>query len=787
MSKRQMAATMPAAPLSFTSLILSGIVVAAIALASCNGLPRNWRDVISFTFPSVDGPPYGYGRRELEYSWDAGALGGALHLTTDDMYQPPVRYAPDAQRSAGHVILKLGPAVPLALGRYGSSGRLSPVVLQEASFNTTFTMSVSRPLDGGLLFEVLPVHHRNGLDRAIYHSLCSSSSTTSSDSGSVSVEIGKLEYYYDQGQFAVYVSMVPRPTAAVTTTPAKNTVWIDYDAKGHNLSVYVAGEGRAKPGQATLHAPLNISAVVGAMVDENFYYDSRESLSYFGLFASKNRSLPSCQPVVYGWNLTMDWLSLPSTDTSSWSAADGGRRRRLRGRLVARVLSYLALAAAAAALLCAAACCVVSRYRALMMNQKLSKAMRRLPGVPREFRYADVKKATRNFDDSMRLGSGGFGAVYKGAMIATCDGDDGRQRLQYVEVAVKKFTRKETRSYDDFLAEVAVINRLRHRNIVPLIGWCYENAELLLIYQYMPIGSLDQHLFRQNRHQHLPVLRWETRYNIIKDVAAGLHYVHHEYERVVLHRDIKASNIMLDAAFHGRLGDFGLARVVAFDKTSFTDLGVAGTWGFIAPEYAVSHRATRQTDVYAFGVLVLEVVTGKRSLGAADDAFPLLTDRVWWLHGEGRLLEAMDDELTTTSVGVGEFDADDVARLLLLGLACTNPNASDRPTMAEVVQVVAKSTPPPDVPPAKPPFVWPPAEGNELSLSAASDDADDDDDDDDFVESNHRDSDIKHGEEEPDDAGAGLATSMRSSDVTKRKPRNTTTANVVAGDIENCV
>ena len=135
----------------------------------------------------------------------------------------------------------------------------------------------------------------------------------------------------------------------------------------------------------------------------------------------------------------------------------------------------------------------------------------------------------------------------------------------------------------------------------------------------MPNGSLDQHLFRDNRHQDLPaVLQWATRYNVIKDVADGLHYIHHEYEPVVLHRDIKASNIMLDASFNGRLGDFGLAGLVDdIDKNSLTDLPVAGTWGFIAPEYPVSHKATRKTDVYAFGVLILEVVTGKRSLGEA--------------------------------------------------------------------------------------------------------------------------------------------------------------------------
>nr|CAB3483871.1 unnamed protein product [Digitaria exilis] len=611
-------------------------------------------------------------------------------------------------------------------------------------------MSVARAAvgeddDDGILFEVLPRDdYLRGLDRAIYSSLASTTS------GKISVEIGELEYYYHQGDFAAYVSIVPARTPA-NATPAKYTVWIDYDAKRHNISVFVHDEGAAKPEQPMLHAPLNISAFT-----ETYYQYN------FGLFASKNRSSPSSQPVVYSWNLTVDRLSFAFT----------GGRPRIRWYLV-RVLPVVIAAVAAAAMAFVAVCCMASRYRAVMMKLKLSKAMRRLPGIPREFRYADVKKATRSFHESMRLGSGGFGAVYKGAMIANCDGDDGRRRLQYVEVAVKKFTRKEDRSYDDFLAEVAVINRLRHKNIVPLLGWCYENGELLLVYHYMPNGSLDQHLFRKNDDpQHHSILRWETRYNIIKDVATGLRYVHHEYERVVLHRDIKASNIMLDAAFHGRLGDFGLARVMAFEKSSFTDIVVAGTWGFIAPEYAVSHKATRQTDVYAFGVLVLEIVTGKRSLGAADSTFPLVLDWVWWLHGEGRLLEAVDDELVATC----EFDADDATRLLLLGLACSDPNPSHRLSMAEVLQVIAKSMPPPDVPLTKPSFMWPP-EGDQLALS--------DDSDDDFVQTDHRDSDRSLWEEVQ--SSDGLATmGIRSSEITKRKTRNVDEVNVTR-EIENGV
>ncbi|KAL6885499.1 hypothetical protein ACP4OV_010278 [Aristida adscensionis] len=726
--------------------------VVAIAPASCSN-SGNRSDVISFCFPPFKGVDNGDDLLDFDLSWDAGIVDGALHLTVDDVHKPPVNFPPDDRRLDGRIILR--PAILLAVVepsypyyRYQRSPSR-----QDASFNTTFTMSVSRSRNqaaaktdgGGVLFEIVPDILRAGRNELdLMHLLSDGSnggyvagggtgvnhgpsyeSLASNARGDIFVELGKDNNYLSS---AMYVSITPAPPPPTRDAPPANyTVWIDYDGKTQIIWVYVDEDKKPKPAEATIHA-LNISGI--------FKWDSYGS--YFGLFASKDRRLPSCKPVIYSWSLTVDRLSkpMPVPVPMPWDYDyDHDRRRGLgKGWIVAIVVSCVLLGVGAAAatvfhfrehivaMVCAAAGVLASRYQALKMKLKLSQALRRLPGVPREFKYADVKKATRNFHESMRLGRGGFGAVYKGTVLITTtgtgDGEDGPRRRRFVNVAVKKFTRKEDRGYEDFLAEVAIINRLRHKNIVPLIGWCYENGKLLLIYQYMPNGSLDQHLFRESRHQHLPPLRWETRYNIIGDVAAGLHYVHHEYERVVLHRDIKASNIMLDDAFGGRLGDFGLARVVGFNKNSITDVGVAGTWGFIAPEYAISHRATRQTDVYAFGVLVLEVVTGRRSLSAVDDPFPLLADWVWWLHGHGRLLEAVDHELING--GEVELDADDAVRLLLLGLACSNPKPSDRPSMAEVVQIVSKSMPPPNVPLAKPAFLWPP-EG-ELELLDNSDD-----------------------------------------------------------------
>ncbi|KAL6885506.1 hypothetical protein ACP4OV_010285 [Aristida adscensionis] len=720
--------------------VLCGVVATAGASCTDSG---NRSDVVSFCFPSFKGVDNNDSRFDL--SWDAGIVDGALHLTADDVHKPPVTYPPEDWRLNGRIILQ--PGLPLSLKRSSSSGYFSPSA-QDASFNTSFTMSVSRSRNqaaaaaevddggGGLVFGIVPVllaidhtghmhyilpgRRSNRNYRATYESLASTTT------GNISVEVGKdknLNIYTSSG---MYVSITPAPTTQ-DAPPVNYTVWIDYDGRSQIVWVYVdKGNMPPKPAEATLGA-LSIGGI--------FRWDY--SRSYFGLFASKDRRLPSCQPVIYSWNLTVDRLSK--------TMAISARGRIRRGRFVAIVVSSVLVAAVAAIGLffrrsiAAAARGMVSRYQALQMKMKLSRALRQLPGVPREFKYADVKKATRNFHESMRLGRGGFGAVYRGTVMistttTTGDGEDGPRQRRFVDVAVKKFTRKEDRGYEDFLAEVAVINRLRHKNIVPLIGWCYENRKLLLIYQYMPNGSLDQHLFRENRHQDLPPLRWETRYNVIADVAAGLHYVHHEYERVVLHRDIKASNIMLNDAFNGRLGDFGLARVVGFNKNSITDIGVAGTWGFIAPEYAVSHRATRQTDVYAFGVPVLEVITGRRSLSAADAPFPLLADWVWWLHGQGRLLEAVDDELING--GKAELNTDDATRLLLLGLACSNPKPSDRPSMVEVVQIIGKSMPPPDVPLAKPVFLWPP-EG-ELELLDNSDD--------DLIGVDHGDSDWRHRE-----------------------------------------
>jgi interleukin-1 receptor-associated kinase 1 len=249
-------------------------------------------------------------------------------------------------------------------------------------------------------------------------------------------------------------------------------------------------------------------------------------------------------------------------------------------------------------------------------------------------------------------------------------------------------------------------------------GWSYNKGVPVLVYEYMTHGSLDHHLFRRGGHDNqnpsgARICQWNTRHSIVRDIATGLHYVHHEHEPMVLHRDIKAGNVMLDSTFRARLGDFGISCTVAPSKSYVT--GIAGTFGYIGPDYAVSGKATRQTDIYAFGILILEVVTGKRNSDVQPDD-DHITDWVWRLHKQGVLLQAVDTMLTAGGEQDSGILIDEARRLLLLGLACTNPNPSDRPSMVEVVQIINKLAPMPEVPQERPAFVWPPEDWRTRNL-----------------------------------------------------------------------
>ncbi|VAI84716.1 unnamed protein product [Triticum turgidum subsp. durum] len=530
------------------------------------------------------------------------------------------------------------------------------------SLYTNFTMQGSSPASFTVLFALLPWdiirgagarYIVNGVDQT------NNNEKTIGSNEFAAVEIGTLRSS----------SADPRKPGVglnVTVTPTKIqrlAVRIDYFYTKSRAAVYVGPVGSEKGTDVVASGPVNIKKMQAV------------DFAFIGFFSDRVSNILSN---IKTWELKVESV-IPKRKGPSWLVI---------------LLSVVGSAAATAITAAAFAVYYRSKYRRWNKDlQRLARSMQHLPGMPRHVDFADIKKATKNFHSSMQLGAGGFGAVYRCKLPAAPEVGGPE-----VEAAVKKFTRNHNGCYDDFMEEVSVVNRLRHRNIAPLVGWSYHSGVPLLIFELMPNGSLDQHLFHPTRTR---FLRWETRYDIVKDIATGLHYVHHEYEPAVLHRDIKASNVLLDSAFRARLGDFGIARAVGLDRNSVT--GLAGTPGYISPDYACSYKATRETDVYAFGVVALEIVTGKPALHKDVPSDSIMCVWVWQLHRRGVLINAVDDVLAAAG-----FDADDARRLLLLGLACTNPNPADRPNMATVVRVVTKLAPSPDVPLERPPFGLPP-------------------------------------------------------------------------------
>ncbi|KAK3406965.1 hypothetical protein EUGRSUZ_K03097 [Eucalyptus grandis] len=283
---------------------------------------------------------------------------------------------------------------------------------------------------------------------------------------------------------------------------------------------------------------------------------------------------------------------------------------------------------------------------------------------PHRFKYKDLYVATKGFRDQELLGAGGFGRVYKGLLPTS-----------KTEVAVKRISHESRQGMRQFIAEIVSIGRLRHRNIVTLLGYCCRKGELLLVYDYMPNGSLDKYLYNQPNK----ILNWSQRFRVIKGVAYGLSYLHEGWEQVVIHRDIKASNILLDSELNGRLGDFGLAKLYDHGTNPQTT-HLVGTLGYLAPENTRTARATTRTDVFAFGAFLLEVACGRRPIEAREEEDVILVDWVFSCWDKGNILEARDPNL-----GV-DFVAKEVELVLQLGLLCSQSEPTARPSMRQIVQ-----------------------------------------------------------------------------------------------------
>ncbi|KAL6656791.1 hypothetical protein ACP70R_004571 [Stipagrostis hirtigluma subsp. patula] len=299
---------------------------------------------------------------------------------------------------------------------------------------------------------------------------------------------------------------------------------------------------------------------------------------------------------------------------------------------------------------------------------------------PRRFRYKELVAATKNFALERKLGEGGFGAVYQGFL-----------KDQNLEIAIKRVAKGSTQGRKEYISEVKIISRLRHRNLVQLVGWCHEHGEFLLVYEFMPNRSLDTHLYDNSN-----LLTWPLRFKITTGIASALLYLHEEWEQCVLHRDVKPSNVMLDSAFNAKLGDFGLARLVDHDRGSQTTV-IAGTMGYLAPECVTTGKASKESDVYSFGILALEIACGRKPVVLKEDDDKIkLVQWVWDLYGRNEILNAVDPRLD------GAFDECEAVCLMVVGLWCAHPDYNFRPSIRQVISVLKFEMPLPSLPPKMP-------------------------------------------------------------------------------------
>ncbi|XP_028783533.1 L-type lectin-domain containing receptor kinase IV.1-like [Neltuma alba] len=462
-----------------------------------------------------------------------------------------------------------------------------------------------------------------------------------------SVKSAPAGYYADGSQF--------QNLSLISGLPMQ--VWLDYDGGKNQISVTLAPINVKKPETPLLTLSHDLSRIL------------RRS-SYVG-FSSSTGSI-STSHYILGWSFKLNGKAenLVITELPKLPQLADGKNEQSMILLVGMPLISV----------CLIFLLSLSVVHFIKRKKKFSEMLEdwEQDYGPHRFKYKDLYIATKGFREELLLGSGGFGRVYKGIMP-----------ISKIEVAVKRVSHESRQGMREFVAEIVSIGRLRHRNLVPLLGYCRRKGELLLVYDFMPNGSLDKYLYNQPR----VTLNWTQRFRIIKGIASGLCYLHEEWEQVVVHRDIKASNILLDSELNGRLGDFGLARLCDHGSDPQTT-HVVGTLGYLAPEQTRIRKATTSSDVFAFGAFTLEVVCGRRPIeqGGGSDGV-VLVDWVYGFFRRGEIVEAKDQNLPMGR----EYREGEVELALKLGLLCSNSEPLRRPNMRQVVQYLNGDVPLPDL------------------------------------------------------------------------------------------
>nr|AKV93676.1 clade VII lectin receptor kinase [Nicotiana benthamiana] len=429
-------------------------------------------------------------------------------------------------------------------------------------------------------------------------------------------------------------------------------VWIDY--ADFQINVTMAPVGMKRPKQPLLDFPLNLSQVF------------KEEM-YVGFTASTGDLAQGHKILAWSFSNSNFRISdalitqgLPSFELPKDPV------HRSKGFIAGMTVSLLFLVVVTV---------VVSLFL-IKRNRRMKREREEMEDWeleywPHRISYQEIDAATKGFADENVIGIGGNGKVYKGVLTGS------------LEVAVKRISHESSEGARQFLAEISSLGRLKHRNLVSLRGWCKKDRRsLILVYDYMENGSLDKRLFECDETN---MLSFEDRIRILKDVASGVLYLHEGWEAKVLHRDIKASNVLLDKDMNARLGDFGLARMHDHGQVANTTR-VVGTVGYLAPEFVKTGRASTQTDVFGYGVLVLEVMCGRRPI--EEDGKPPLLDWLWELMRRGELINAFDRRLRTSQ----DFNEEEALRVLQLGMICASLDPKGRPTMRQVVKFFERNS-----------------------------------------------------------------------------------------------
>ncbi|KAL1289342.1 hypothetical protein AAHE18_20G050800 [Arachis hypogaea] len=321
--------------------------------------------------------------------------------------------------------------------------------------------------------------------------------------------------------------------------------------------------------------------------------------------------------------------------------------------------------------------CAYIFWKRIQIRERVKNKLRRedndlvkLPELS-QFEFERLVAATNNFNLSNKLGEGGYGPVYKGTL------EDGQ------EIAVKRLSRSSGQGYEEFMNEVMVISKLQHRNLVRLFGCCIEGEEKILIYEYMPNKSLDAYMFDQSNQ----ILNWEKRFSIIDGIARGLLYLHRDSRLRIIHRDLKLSNILLDEELNPKIADFGLAKIFSRTEDAVNTRRVVGTYGYMSPEYAMEGLFSEKSDVFSFGVLLLEIVSRRKNTSFCEDSKSLsLLGFAWNLWNADNTASLIDPEISSSC------NKEDIMRCIHIGLLCVQELARDRPTMTAVVSMLNSET-----------------------------------------------------------------------------------------------